>query len=314
MTYRDGRPESTTVWSPASEPEQPTSVEQLFAIIETEQATADRVTVHYEANGVPAVIEADRILNAMDDEISYTAWVRPLAGGPVNGATSPVATGVRYSTRAGVVEVDWPAPAAASTWFDLSGNNSLDQPTTDGALDLLAALDRAVPGASPDAGMANRLGGSAADPAGYTAQLYRVVPGASAAEQVSWGVTMTRGGVTEPTTVFDPCGSWPRSDGLGLHEGFRSAYFEDYLGDATETCTVTTTPDGRRVVRFTIVPGRSTQPSLPGPQLRAFTVRPDGTAAAAVVFARPGMPASDFPPTLDILAELVLDLPYPTRP
>jgi hypothetical protein len=52
----------------------PLTVDALFAVVDDALDTADKVEVRYDpALGYPAQIDIDRIRQAVDDEVSYTA-------------------------------------------------------------------------------------------------------------------------------------------------------------------------------------------------------------------------------------------------
>ncbi|MBI4940937.1 MAG: hypothetical protein HY830_09330 [Actinobacteria bacterium] len=55
----------------------PTTVEALLDVVDRSLGTAEKVTVTYDALGVPTTVDVDMIVAAMDDEVTWTASVTP---------------------------------------------------------------------------------------------------------------------------------------------------------------------------------------------------------------------------------------------
>jgi hypothetical protein len=105
----------------------------------------------------------------------------------------------------------------------------------------------------------------------------------------SYGVVMTRGGVTLRPIGFDFCGTWPDGMGsLGEGPGVAPLFFGP---SGPRACSLRSASDSQTLVHLTVQPGvphgagdRPPQPM----QLVCFTVRPDGIAVSATASATAG--------------------------
>lgn len=245
----------------------------------------------------------------------------PGPGGATDTPTGPTRTVGGTPRRDATVQypdgtVTWPGPGGEPTWVQ---SGVAEQPATAAGLALRDVILAAAPGAvvlgsGPAADPTTDAGIKQAGPVGRTTDLEVRVTDVEGTRLGLLTVRMSRGGLSDQplAAVMDPCGTWPSgAPGLGLLDGERSAYFENF---PERTCSLHRS-GGSTFVHWE---GRGQEPGggRTYETRTVFTVRADGTAVAvssSTRFLPDGSAGSDLlaPRDWGQLEQLASTLPVP---